>query len=500
MHVKNSKDYFPESLNLEKKARQRQLHHEADVVVVGAGIFGCAVAVALGNQGRSVILLERSLKEPDRIVGELLQPGGVAALEKLGLRDCLEEIDAIKVFGYDVIYYGEECRIPYPANAVEEETQADKESKTDEMRGTKRKSPEGRSFHHGRFIQRLRQKALAHPNITVFEATATDLVRSSYNAQVVGIEARINGESDSFFGGLTIIADGYASKFRKELHADPPVSRSKFWALELIDAQLPMPNHGHVILGEGAPVLLYQIGTHETRALIDIPENLPSASAQAGGVKAHLKNIVVPSLPASVRPSFEAAIEKDRLRSMPNSFLAPTTNRTPGLVILGDAMNMRHPLTGGGMTVAFNDAVLLSSLLHPHNVPLLDDVPAVLQAMKSFHWQRKNLTSVINILAQALYSLFAADDAQLKALQMGCFGYFKLGGNCIDGPVGLLAGIIRRPFVLFYHFFAVALYAIWIYVTSASVISMPVRMVGSVGVFWKACVVIFPYIFSELRT
>lgn len=68
------------------REERRRLHHEADVVVVGAGILGCAIAIALANQGRSVILCERSLKEPDRIVGELLQPGGVAALEELGLR------------------------------------------------------------------------------------------------------------------------------------------------------------------------------------------------------------------------------------------------------------------------------------------------------------------------------------------------------------------------------------------------------------------------------
>lgn len=68
------------------REERRREHHEADVVIVGAGIVGCAAAVAFGNQGRSVILLEKSLKEPDRIVGELLQPGGVNALEKLGMR------------------------------------------------------------------------------------------------------------------------------------------------------------------------------------------------------------------------------------------------------------------------------------------------------------------------------------------------------------------------------------------------------------------------------
>lgn len=483
-----------------KKREARDIHHEADVVIVGAGILGCAIAWALGNQGRSVVLLEKSLKEPDRIVGELLQPGGVQALEKLGLRDCLEEIDAIKVYGYDVIYYGEEVRIPYPENARAEEDDGEQRSHTDEMRGTKRKRPEGRSFHHGRFIQRLREKAKQQPNVSVVEATATALVRGEWTDQILGVQATVQGEQDSFFGGLTIIADGYDSKFRKELREDKPVARSKFWGLELLDVDLPMPCHGHVVLGDGAPVLLYQIGTRETRALVDIPQDLPSASSKNGGVKGHLRNVVLPSLPEQVQPAFEAAIERDRLRSMPNSWLPPTTNKTPGLVLLGDAMNMRHPLTGGGMTVAFNDVVLLSELLSPERVPMLDDTKLVLKQLRTFHWRRKGLTSVINILAQALYSLFAADDAQLKALQMGCFQYFKLGGNCIDGPVGLLAGIIRRPFVLFYHFFAVALYAIYIYITSASLPNLPWRMIGSLGVFWKACVVIFPYIFSELRT
>lgn len=65
---------------------RRREHHEADIVIVGAGVLGCAAAVAFGKQGRSVLLLEKSLKEPDRIVGELLQPGGVRALEELGLK------------------------------------------------------------------------------------------------------------------------------------------------------------------------------------------------------------------------------------------------------------------------------------------------------------------------------------------------------------------------------------------------------------------------------
>lgn len=50
------------------------------------------------QEGRRVLLLERDLTQPDRIVGELLQPGGYLVLKKLGLEECTENIDAVKVW------------------------------------------------------------------------------------------------------------------------------------------------------------------------------------------------------------------------------------------------------------------------------------------------------------------------------------------------------------------------------------------------------------------
>jgi len=104
-------------------------------------------------------------------------------------------------------------------------------------------------------------------------------------------------EIDIYFGQLTIIADSYASRFRKQYVHKLPVVKSKFYALELIDCFMPAPNYRIVVLGDASPVLLYQIGTHKTRYLMDIPDNIPSASAAAGGVRSYIKKIVVPSLP-----------------------------------------------------------------------------------------------------------------------------------------------------------------------------------------------------------
>lgn len=58
---------------------------EPEVVIVGAGVLGSAMAAVLARDGRRVTVVERDLREPDRIVGELLQPGGYKALRELGL-------------------------------------------------------------------------------------------------------------------------------------------------------------------------------------------------------------------------------------------------------------------------------------------------------------------------------------------------------------------------------------------------------------------------------
>ncbi|KAM0741697.1 hypothetical protein ACQRIT_004554 [Beauveria bassiana] len=489
---------------LEARRLQRETHHEADVVVVGAGVFGCAAAYALAEQGRSVLLLERWMREPDRIVGELLQPGGIQALKKLGLGHCVDNIDSITCRGYNVIYQGSDVLIPYPTmddhgGVPHQWSGAGKEGKREI----------GKGFHHGRFVMQLRETCLAHPNITVRETEVIKMVRGEHSDHVLGVETRTTDRetkkktADYFFGQLTVIADGYDSKFRKEVTDTQPVARSKFYALELKDADLPAPGYGHVIIGDASPTLLYQIGTHETRALFDVPHGIPEAAPAAGGVRNYLANHAIPALPASVRPAALAALEDGKLRSMPNSWLPPTRQVPRGMVVLGDATNMRHPLTGAGMTVAFNDAVLLAELLHPNRVPNLADDKAVQAALSALYWRRKNYTAILNVLAQALYALFAANDPQLHALRMGCFEYFRRGHT--DGPCGLLGGIIHRPVVLAYHFFSVAFLGIWMHVLETvtsgpgplGVLKLPLALIDAVLILAKACVVFLPLIWRE---
>jgi squalene monooxygenase len=290
-------------------------------------------------------MIERDLSEPDRIVGELLQPGGVRALQQLGLASTLEGIDATPVEGYCVISGEREVPIPYPdledlvsakskpskangavnghanghangkasGNGVpngnglfngngEPSTSSPSSSNWAVACGSGRM--EGRSFHHGRFIQALRSKCINDaPNVTVLEATVRDLVFCPHTNQVIGVSAAFKPpagsdaapEVKSIYAPLTIIADGCFSKFRSAqgTRTPTPVLRSHFVGVVIKDVDLPIKYHGTVCLTPEGPVLLYQIGDEkrEIRMLVDVKGKLPSVADGSLKVNNYRRNV-----------------------------------------------------------------------------------------------------------------------------------------------------------------------------------------------------------------
>ena len=167
------------------------------IIVIGGGVAGCSAAIALANRGHAVTLIERDLSEQDRIVGELLQPGGIRALERLGLDDCAkEEIDSIFVKGYVIIDPTVKDTDGNPIKQLLTYPDTDPSNSAEYFGFTStsgvlsEKSPSGRSFHHGRFVQRLRQKVIEHPSIHVIEGTVTKLLEEKGNV-IVGVEYKV---------------------------------------------------------------------------------------------------------------------------------------------------------------------------------------------------------------------------------------------------------------------------------------------------------------------
>lgn len=66
--------------------------------------------------------------------------------------DCLEEIDAQRVLGYALFKDGKNARLSYPLEKFNSDVA-------------------GRSFHNGRFIQRMREKAATLPKYSFLHSS-----------------------------------------------------------------------------------------------------------------------------------------------------------------------------------------------------------------------------------------------------------------------------------------------------------------------------------------
>ncbi|KAJ1686368.1 hypothetical protein LUZ63_017758 [Rhynchospora breviuscula] len=447
----------------------------ADIIVVGAGVAGSALAYTLAQDGRKVHVIERDLTEPDRIVGELLQPGGYLKLVELGLQDCVEEIDAQRVLGYALFKDGQNTKLPYPLEKFHSDVA-------------------GRSFHNGRFIQRMREKVSSLPNVRLEQGTVTTLLEENGTVKGVIYKTKINGEDlqKKAYAPLTIVCDGCFSNLRRALCSPKVDVPSCFVGLVLENCKLPFPNHGHVILADPSPILFYPISSTEVRCLVDVPgQKVPSIAN--GEMANYLRTVVAPQLPPELYGSFIGAIEKGNIRTHPNRSMPAAPHPTPGALLMGDAFNMRHPLTGGGMTVALSDIVVLRNLLKP--LRNLHDASSLCKYLESFYTLRKPVASTINTLAGALYKVFSASpDKARNEMRQACFDYLSLGGVFSAGPISLLSGLNPRPLSLVAHFFAVAIYGVGRLLVP---FPSPNRMWIGARLISGACGIIFPIIKAE---
>jgi len=413
-----------------------------DVAIAGAGVAGAALAAYLGKQGIKVALIEKDWREQDRIIGELLQPGGVQQLKSLGLENTLLGFDAQEINGYALFNHKQHITVAYPKS--ENET-----------------AFTGRGFHNGKFLQQLRAAAKAQASVTCIEAEAKQLIaeegaedesrKSKENTRVVGIEVKPK-ESDhniSIFAEITVVCDGIFSVFRNEL-ADVQKEVSGFFlGLVLEDCTLPFPNHGHVFTGIESPFLAYPISSNEVRMLIDFPG--ATAPRKGEELQSYLLQNVLNQLPEVMHPSFKQAVAKEKFKVMPNHYMPAKPKPSEGAVLIGDALNMRHPLTGGGMTVALTDVQLLGNQLIQYFNQKVKSEFLLSQAVNEFYASRHQQDATVNILANALYKVFTHPQ-----LSTACFNYLKQGGKKSGQPVELLSAISRNRNLLLRHFFAVA--------------------------------------------
>ena len=384
-----------------------------DVIVVGGGLSGCAMASALADAGRrNILVLEARAGRNPRFNGELIHPHGVDVLDERGFLGPLHEAGGADVRGFAVVKSLTEptTLLPY-----------------DEIPGSR---PFGFAIDHHDLVDTLRKKMLERPGIELrLGERVVDVVRDQ--ERVIGVMT----QKGPMLAPLVIACDGRHSKLRALIEMPERARLLSFTAAALLeDCPLPQPGFGHIFLGAWGPILVYPINARNARTCIDLPSDMDKGKE---AVVARIRADYAPHLPEGVRATLVAALDKDDIEVAANYAIYTDECTVPGAALVGDSAGCSHPLTATGMTIALNDTRLVAEALASID---LADRAQVDRALATYQTERYRFVRAREILADALYEVFRGTDDGTRAIRAGIFQYWNDSVGARARSMALLSG------------------------------------------------------------
>lgn len=316
-----------------------------DLVIVGGGIGGSALASVMARAGRRVLLLERSEVFEDRVRGEWIAPWGVVETKALGLYDLLRSVG-----GHHLTRHVTYDELLDPAAA---------EAATLPLSVFKEGVPGPLCIGHPKHCQTLMDAAVAAGaevrrgvNVTGIEAGALPSVTFEHDGETMVARAR-----------LLVGADGRTSQMREAagivLHQDPP----HHWFAGLL-----------VEGADGWSDDLEAIGTEDDFAFLAFPQGGGKVRVYGGyalgetgrfkgpdGARRFLDTFRMRSAPGNA--ALAAGRPAGPLLSYFNNDSWTDAPFAPGVVLVGDAAGWNDPIIGLGLSITYRDVRIVRDLL-----------------------------------------------------------------------------------------------------------------------------------------
>jgi 2-polyprenyl-6-methoxyphenol hydroxylase-like FAD-dependent oxidoreductase len=322
----------------------------ANVIVVGAGPAGAALAYLLARRGCGVTLLERHTDFSREFRGEVLLPGGIAALEQMGLLADLTDVPHVTLDAFELFSNGK-------------------------RRGRITFDPETFGPHPPQWMSQpgllelICARAAAHPGFRLERGvTGRGLVVEA--GRVVGVRVLSQAGERELRGDLVVGADGRSSMVRKR--AELPVEEDAT-PMDVVWCKLPLPDfmrgqpalrayfgHGHILLA--APVYdgrLQVAWIIRKGSFGEVRERGMAwcLDQMARHVSADLAEHLASHRNDAIQP-FLLWTVSDCVREWTR----------PGLLVLGDAAHTMSPVGAQGLNIALRDAIVAAN----HLVPALE--------------------------------------------------------------------------------------------------------------------------------
>jgi 2-polyprenyl-6-methoxyphenol hydroxylase-like FAD-dependent oxidoreductase len=319
----------------------------ADVVIVGAGPAGAALAYLLARRGTAVTLLERHTDFAREFRGEGLMPSGVDAFVQMGLGPAL---DALPQTRPRVLEFYRGARRLFRIALEPEQIGSFGPRLVSQPAMLEMLVAEAARFPHFRFERGV---------------TARDLLWAG--ERVVGVRvARRDGEGDDR-GDLVIGTDGRGSLLRSRAGLDERRTPQSF---DIVWCKVPLPD----FLGDGTTGRAY-LGRGHAALVFPAPDGRLQiawiiAKGSFGDLRRHGVEGWLTEMAAHVSPDLAAHLLAQRDAITHPFLLDVICDRVerwtvPGLLLLGDAAHPMSPVGAQGINIALRDALVAANHLVP---------------------------------------------------------------------------------------------------------------------------------------
>jgi 2-polyprenyl-6-methoxyphenol hydroxylase-like FAD-dependent oxidoreductase len=314
-----------------------------DIVIVGGGVAGCALAANLARGGLDVLVLEKHAVHRDRVRGEFLTPWGVAEAQKLGLYDALLKAGA----------HHTTCTIPFGESVSPDAARARAIDLTSMIEGV----PGGLCMQH---------VAMCNTLDHVSRDAGATVIRPVERVEVVSgeePEVRFVADDEQRVVHCRVIvgADGRGSTVARQAGIvsmkDPPhhifsgllVSGVEAWpeAEQVIGVE---EDHVFYVFPQGGGMARLYLA-HERSTRFSGPDG---AAAFLDAFK--LRSVPDSDVLAHAKPAGPC-------HGYPNEDVWCDQPAVPGVVLIGDAAGHNDPSIGQGLAITLRDVRLVKETL-----------------------------------------------------------------------------------------------------------------------------------------
>lgn len=337
---------------------------DTDVVICGSGVAGLAAACALGQLGLDVVLLDKKPRQPPIWKGEVLQPGSLGALHAWDVLHRLEARRAVRL------------------NRLVART-AD--------------GAELLAMDFG-ILDGGWPWMLAHDYVTILECLGeslgstvrwrrgvlvNDIIKNAHG-RIAGVHAAQGDRNLAIRARLVVAADGMSSRLRKltGISVSPVAYHHRLLSFELSGVPEADDEVSAHITDRGL-VMVYPLPDDRTRVYIQVQADELRA-ADTARMRQWIEDLIeqVPALVPFAK-ALEDNLERRQLFPVWR-YRAPILVR-PGIVLVGEAAHVVHPLAAQGMNTSIGDADALAARLAA--VDIADDA-AVDGALRAYERDR----------------------------------------------------------------------------------------------------------------